>query len=399
MEMNLWAIVVLLGAVQGLFLAANLFVKKENRAANKWLALLLTAVSLHLLEYAADITGLSLQFPALIAITYPLLFLMGPFYYSYCRSLLGKTAGLSYKSLLHLLPALIVLLLMLPFYTMDSKTKLQSLQTIANGDVLKIPVEQLVFMGCHVIQTVAYIFASYKFIKKKEGELKDVSSDVVLIKKLEWLNKFNWLLSIYFLLYFLLVVLLSYLNKYQVQLDYVLLLLMSVSMYAIGYAAINNPEIFKAIPNVELKTPEVKIQSEPETETFSDASKKQERFTELKEKLLYVMQVNKPYLKSDLKISDLASLLSVPAYQLSQLINSEFFVNFYDFINKYRVEEAKKLLVEDTHNYKILSIGYEVGFNSKATFNRVFKKFTNLTPSAFKESLTPPATAEGNSPV
>ena len=102
------------------------------------------------------------------------------------------------------------------------------------------------------------------------------------------------------------------------------------------------------------------------------------------------MDSNKPYLKSDLKISELADSLTVPYYQLSQLINDEFLVNFYDFINKYRVEEAKKLLIEDTNNYKILAIAYEVGFNSKATFNRVFKKFTDLTPSEFKEKFSPP---------
>ena len=161
-------------------------------------------------------------------------------------------------------------------------------------------------------------------------------------------------------------------------------------MYAIGYSAINNPDIFKAIPDLELKAPET------DAEPLQKDSERPEKFPELKEKLLNAMQVNKPYLKSDLKISDLANLLSVPAYQLSQLINSEFFVNFYDFINKYRVEEAKKLLIEDTHNYKILSIGYEVGFNSKATFNRVFKKFTNLTPSAFKESLSPSTGTRGS---
>ena len=162
-------------------------------------------------------------------------------------------------------------------------------------------------------------------------------------------------------------------------------------MYAIGYSAINTPDIFKAIPDVVLKTPAT------DEEPLQEDSEKPEKISELKEKLLYVMQVNKPYLKSDLKISDLANLLSVPAYQLSRLINSEFFVNFYDFINKYRVEEAKKLLIEDAHKYKILSIGYEVGFNSKATFNRVFKKFTNFTPSAFKESLSPSAEAGGKS--
>ena len=101
------------------------------------------------------------------------------------------------------------------------------------------------------------------------------------------------------------------------------------------------------------------------------------------------METNKPYLKSDLKISELANSLSVPYHQLSQLINDEFLVNFYDFTNKYRVEDAKKLLIEDNRNYKILAIAYEVGFNSKATFNRVFKKFTDHTPSEFKEKFTP----------
>ena len=99
------------------------------------------------------------------------------------------------------------------------------------------------------------------------------------------------------------------------------------------------------------------------------------------------MERNKPYLKSDLKISKLAELLSVQPYQLSQVINDEFLVSFYDFTNQYQVEEAKRLLVEDSRNYKILAIAYEVGFNSKATLNRVFTKFTDLTPSYYKEKF------------
>ncbi len=116
---------------------------------------------------------------------------------------------------------------------------------------MKIPTGQLVFMGAHVAQTVAYIFAAYKFIGKKEEELKDFSSDVFVVKKLEWLNAFSLYFSIYFLLYFILVVLLTFINSYQIQLDYVLLLITSLSIYAIGYSAISNPEIFKAIPEFE----------------------------------------------------------------------------------------------------------------------------------------------------
>ena len=371
---NIWAIIILFGAAQGLFLSVYLFAKAENRNANKWLAFLLTVVSLHLIEYAADITGITLQYPTFIAITYPLLFCMGPFYYIYCRYLLDKSYKITFKSILHFVPSLVVLLLMIPFYTMPAEEKINLLSGLAQGGVMKIPTGQLVFMGVHVAQTVAYIFASYQFIGKKEKELKALSSDAFVIKKLEWLNVFSLYFSIYLLLYFILVVLLTFINSYQVQLDYALLLITAISTYAIGYSAISNPDIFKAIPDFNLPV---------------NASRNANRFPELKDRLIQYMDANKPYLKSDLKISELADSLTVPAYQLSQLINDEFLVNFYDFINKYRVEEAKKLLIEDNRNYKILAIAYEVGFNSKATFNRVFKKFTDLTPSEFKEKFSP----------
>jgi AraC-like DNA-binding protein len=382
---NIWAIIILFGAAQGLFLSVYLFSKSENRNANKWLALLLTVISLHLIEYAADITGITLQYPIFIAITYPLLFCMGPLYYIYCRYLLDKSYKTTLKTILHFLPSLIVLLLMMPFYSMSNEAKVSLMSGIAQDGIIKIPTGQLIFMGAHVVQTVAYIFASYKFIGKKEKELKDFSSDVIVVKKIEWLNAFSLYFSIYFLLYFIVVVLLTFINSYQFQLDYLLLLIIAISIYAIGYSAISNPEIFEAIPEFDLQSFELN------KETPVHGSRNSNRFPELKEKLLQYMDSNKPYLKSDLKISELADSLAVPYYQLSQLINDEFLVNFYDFINKYRVEEAKKLLIEGNRNYKILAIAYEVGFNSKATFNRVFKKTTDLTPSEFKEKFSPPS--------
>ncbi len=387
---NIWAIIILFGAAQGLFLAVYLFTKPQNRDANKWLALLLTVISLHLIEYAADISGVTLQYPIFIAITYPLLFSVGPFYYIYCRYLLDKNYSTSFKSALHFLPSLIVLFMMLPFYSMANETKINFITGLSTNGIMKIPTGQLVFMGAHVIQTVTYIFAAYKFIGKKEEELKKFSSDVIVLQKLGWLNAFSLYFSIYFLLYFILVVLLTFINSFQIQIDYILLLITSLSIYAIGYSAISNPEMFKAIP--EFDPIAIGLQSfELKEETPASEPRNSNKFPELKEKLLHCMDSNKPYLKSDLKISELADLLTVPYYQLSQLINEEFLVNFYDFINKYRVEEAKKLLIEDTKNYKIIAIAYEVGFNSKATFNRVFKKFTDLTPSEFKEKFSPPS--------
>jgi len=379
LSFNIWSVIILLGAGQGLFLSFYLFTKIENRDANKWLALLLAVVSLHLAEYAADVSGVTLKYPFLIAITYPLLFCMGPLYLFYCRYLLYKDYHTSYKSLVHFIPAVAVLLLMLPFYLVPATEKVAYMQGLSSNGTLKIPIGQLVFMAVHVFQTAAYVWVSYQFINKREEDLKRISSDVFAVKKLDWLRSFSFYFAVYQLLYLVLVVVLTFAKSFQIQVDYVMLFITSVSLYLIGYVAIGNPEIFRGTQ--ELDT----------TESFdNDAAppKNGNRFPALKEKLLLYMETNKPYLKSDLKISELADSLDVPYYHLSQLINSEFSVNFYDFINKYRVEEAKKLLVEDTRNYKILAIAFEVGFNSKATFNRVFKNATDLTPSEFKEKYS-----------
>lgn len=376
LSFNIWAVIILVGAGQGFFLSFYFLTKSENRKANKWLALLLTIVSVHLLEYAASISGITLKYPDWMAVTYPVLFCMGPLYLIYCRYLLNRDYKLTWKSVSHFIPAFLVFILMLPFYTTASSEKVNFIKGLSSGENFTVPTDQLLFMGVHVLQTVTYILVAYRFIKRKGIELKQFSSNTVDAKKLSWLNSFNSYFATYLMLYFLLVVVLSVIQSYQVQIDYLLLLITSFSIYAIGYTAIGNPEIFRSLPEQTIKV---------ENEQVEIAQRKNHRNLEMREKLLYFMETNKPYLKSDLKISELAELISVPYYQLSQFINEEFDVNFYDFINKYRVEEAKKLLLEDENNYKILAIAYEVGFNSKATFNRVFKKLTDLTPSEFRE--------------
>jgi YesN/AraC family two-component response regulator len=98
------------------------------------------------------------------------------------------------------------------------------------------------------------------------------------------------------------------------------------------------------------------------------------------------MEHSKLYLQSELTLQDLADQLEIPSYQVTQAINEGLNKNFYDLVNGYRVEEAKRLLSDPvTRNNKILTVGMDAGFNSKTTFNTVFKKFTGQTPSEFKE--------------
>jgi AraC-like DNA-binding protein len=101
------------------------------------------------------------------------------------------------------------------------------------------------------------------------------------------------------------------------------------------------------------------------------------------------METKKIYAKNDLTLNEFAEHLAIPAHHLSQIINDRLQQNFYDFINNYRVEEAKKRLLDPAYQHlTILAIAYEVGFSSKSVFNTAFKKHANMTPSQFKKRAT-----------
>ncbi|MGH1384535.1 helix-turn-helix domain-containing protein [Kordia sp.] len=106
------------------------------------------------------------------------------------------------------------------------------------------------------------------------------------------------------------------------------------------------------------------------------------------EAIAELMERERPYLNPDLNLSELAKQANLTRGQLSEIINSGFQMNFNDFVNSYRVNAFKGMLKEGKHKQlSLLGIAYECGFNSKATFNRVFKKLTNFSPTQYLQSL------------
>ena len=94
------------------------------------------------------------------------------------------------------------------------------------------------------------------------------------------------------------------------------------------------------------------------------------------------------YKKSDLNLQELANELDVSTHHLSQVINQELGTNFFDFINQYRVDEAKRKLVHpDYRKLTFLAIAYESGFSSKSSFYRIFKKHTGVSPSSYVSKI------------
>jgi AraC-like DNA-binding protein len=109
-----------------------------------------------------------------------------------------------------------------------------------------------------------------------------------------------------------------------------------------------------------------------------------ENIDALKSTLAMIMKKEKPYLNSKLTLQDLAEMLQVNIHTLSRVINEGYRKNFFDFINEYRIDEFKRLVnIDQYKNYTFLAIAMEVGFSSKTTFNRSFKKSTGKTPREY----------------
>lgn len=95
--------------------------------------------------------------------------------------------------------------------------------------------------------------------------------------------------------------------------------------------------------------------------------------------------MEKPYLDPELTLTQLAERINISPHHLSQIINEQFQLNFFEYINQFRVEEVKSRICNPKYeSYSLLGIAMDSGFNSKSAFNRVFKKLTHQTPSQFK---------------
>ena len=104
--------------------------------------------------------------------------------------------------------------------------------------------------------------------------------------------------------------------------------------------------------------------------------------------LINAMETDKLFLNGKLSIQDVSNELNIPKQYISEVLNEHMNTNFQDFINEYRVEEFIKRLKNDHNNqFTLLGIATEVGFNSKSSFNAIFKKFKDVTPTQFKKNL------------
>lgn len=113
-----------------------------------------------------------------------------------------------------------------------------------------------------------------------------------------------------------------------------------------------------------------------------------ERLKSIEIKILSVMKEKQLYKNRKLLLKDLSKEVSSSENHVSEVLAKQLQTNYYDFVNRYRVDEVKRLMNSEKHkDYKLMAIAMEAGFNSKTTFNTAFKKNTGQTPSEYKKSI------------
>ena len=224
------------------------------------------------------------------------------------------------------------------------------------------------------LQTIYYVGLSYYNIQKHKKNINQFSSNTKDIN-LKWLENILYFIAI---LGILLIV-----DIATHQIDFLNLALLLCIFY-IGYYTIEQKEIF---PFTTEKTEEI-IEIFVDNNIINLEKKKlltDDKFIEIKHKLIHIIEIDKVFLNAETNLIFLSNLMGVSTHILSFVINQGFGENFNQFINRYRIEEAKKMILDPKMNrLSISGIGFEVGFNSKSVFNSTFKNLVGCPPLQYK---------------
>ncbi|PKL35611.1 MAG: hypothetical protein CVV44_18950 [Spirochaetae bacterium HGW-Spirochaetae-1] len=371
---EIFATICLAGSIQAFLLCVVLLVKKNNRRANGFLSLVMLFLAIDAFELYLGARGL-MAAPRpyqLSVIPYSLIF--GPSMFLYVVFLTARLQAFPKKYLLLYGPfaAALAVNMFVLFY----------------GNTFPVPraviyVDMAINGGGLIFEALFYAL-SLVLLQKYIGRLKDYFSAIDALK-LSFLRVGLIFLILVVSLIFLSLVSDGYVRR-QYKLPDVIAVLSSVGLgFGIAFLAMIQPEIFNRVRLMERAVPHEETASGPRYEKLRLPAPEEESHVR---KLRAYMTEHKPYLREELTLQDMADELSLSTHHLSMILNIHFKQNFYNFVNSYRIADVKeKLLHPDFKNQNILSIAYSAGFNSKSTFNTMFKKFTGKTPREYRADL------------
>lgn len=357
----------LFSSLLGLFIFVILNLKKGvNRVSTFLMSLFVLLNALFILHLSLYLINSQYYFPNTLLFSTVFTFLYGPLIYFYFK-ITAINYKLKWTDALHVIPALVLFIYISPFYALSSIEKFVIL--FDQEDILTY--EANFIIGAKILSLVLYALLTYR---------------IYLISKLKSKKKFKLLwqrniIAIYVMYVVSFIVYTTITSGiFDIPIFFHLQILIVVGLvFYVAYITYVQPEVLKG--EVKLVDPIglFKYKSSALTPSYS---------LELKEELLELLNEEKIYKESGISLDLLSERLGTSRHNTSQVINEHFSMNFYELMNKFRIDEAIQLIENDKDMHlNIIDIAYKVGFNNKVTFNKSFKKVLSITPSEYIKSL------------
>ncbi|MGB0863048.1 MAG: helix-turn-helix domain-containing protein [Saprospiraceae bacterium] len=357
-----------------------LFKKSVRYQANSYLGGLLLVVVTFLLPGMLFLLGILEQFIHVVHIHFFTFLIFGPLAYFYIRACTQKDFKLKPKLWLHFIPALVGLLYFVPFYLQSGSEKFIAFVTWRETGSMGVPPW---IMLIRLLHPIIYFIICIQLVLTYRKHLDNTTSYIDFIFH-RWLLYFSVILLLP-IFGAIVIVFSTNIVGYQLNVATAIFSLMLIFAISIRIAILVKPSLFHVFPHQML----IPNSTEQQKQRYEKSTLQGDKKDFYVKKLTLFMDVEKPFLASDLTLADLSKQIDIPSHHLSQTINEKLGCNFLDFINKYRVKEAQAMLVNPKlEHYTIVSIAYEAGFNSKSTFYTAFKKNTKMTPSQYKKQET-----------
>ena len=367
-----------IGIFLSYFMCILLLFKKGKNLSDKLLMLWLFIIGTHLLDYSMYYSGIWQQYPHMIAIGSGFPFLHGPLFYFYVKYSLRNDIRFKPFEFVHFLPVVVYYLSVSPFYFYSAADKLLVIQ----GDIPQFDVINNFALIGFCFSGIGYPLYSLRLLKRYHRLMHQNFSFEESINHKWLVYLIFWIFSIFGTIILVLLIQNALHIKAPFNLELIFYTMIILFILFVGFYGIQYRGIFtetSAVVQVDDDDEENKAAG-----NYQKTGLKTDDAKIIHNQLLALMTKDKPFLEPRLTLGNLASMLGVTVHHLSQVINQFEGRNFYDFVNHYRVEEFKKRVENPQYSsFSILAIALDSGFNSKSSFNQVFKKLTGQTPSEY----------------
>ncbi len=356
----------LFSALIGFFIGIMLLLdKKRDRTGTLLISIFVLIHSVFIFHLFLYLTNLQFRVPHTLFMSSIFSYLYGPLIYFYF-----KRVTLQYQfrkiDLLHALPTAVIVMLTIPVFLLPLEEKLRVMFGV--GALDKMP--YLVYgFSTKLLSLLIYGFLVLRIYMRSN------KYDWIPLDAKKWIRNLAVLTQVYVISYFIYgFIIIEVIPKSAFLYNIQIVAMASMVLY-IGYKSYMRPNLF-VTGYGEKKNKYTKSGLTP---SFSQ---------ELKEQLMKLLEEEKIYRQNDINLATVSDKLGTTRHNTSQVINEHFGLNFFELINKYRIDEAKEILKNDKKkSLNIIDVAYEVGFNNKVTFNKSFRKQLSLTPSQYLSSL------------